>query len=151
MFFQGDNSLRRIVHHHHVYGTTTITPSKASQRLILCSGCNIKVRQARRLTAIFFSETINGVDFQLLAQGFSGSKVVEAIPIAKRGGQMVGLELNKILKIIDFSNFRMDGTIWELASEMEKANEPFPLLNEFLRAKNARIYHRIFVVRRFPP
>jgi len=141
---------RRILHHHHTFGNATILPSKASQTMILCSSCNLLARQPRRLTCVFFSEEKNGTDYHFMVKGYEGSRVSHAEPLSRKSGQLVGLILYKILRIIDFSNFRIDGSFWDLANEMRQAGKEFTLLNENLAGRGLADIQELISSHDFP-
>lgn len=62
------------------------------------------------VTAVLFFNEKNGTDFHFLIQGLAKSRVVDVHPITKNSGQTVGLVLDILLKIMENSKFRIDGT-----------------------------------------
>jgi len=71
-----------------------VLTSKTWQQMILCSICNIRARQPRRLTAVFFSAEKNGVDFRFIVKGLKGGKVSSSTALSRQGGahRMVNYE-----------------------------------------------------------
>ena len=111
---------RKTFHHDHWSGSFLHS---------VCNRDNLQIKYKKMLTCVGFGAS--KYELQILTRGLSSKLVFNMNPIMKSSGQMIGMEINKLIRFVDVINFRPEETLEYVISEMVKDNIKLNFSNNY--------------------